>query len=95
VQGTGSTLVVTGWAADTVHRRVPGRVLVFADGRLLTDGAPSMARPDVARDHGRAVLRSGFRLTVATAGAAKLAVTGHIRVVAVAGDTASELKSAP
>jgi hypothetical protein len=92
IDGRGTSLRVSGWAADTSRRRLPERVMVFADGRLLAAGAPSIARPDVARAHGRAVERSGYSLATTTAAAPALADPSRVRVFALLGDRASELK---
>jgi Sulfatase len=95
VEPSAGDLAVGGWAADTKRTRPADRVFVFADGRLLTDGFPTLDRPDIAKTYGPRVLRSGYRLEASTAAAGTLAKRGRIRVVALSGARASELERLP
>ncbi len=89
--GKGSSLSVTGWAVDDARRRVPDRILVFADGRLVGSGRPGQPRPDVAKDHGAAFAKAGFRFQVASDRARELGNPARLRVVAVSGNRAAVL----
>ncbi len=87
----GPDLEVLGWASDPAHKRPIKRILVFADNRLIVAGTTGVQRPDVAKNLKRpALARSGFRLTAPRAG---IAPDARIRVFAVNGDSASELRS--
>jgi hypothetical protein len=86
------TLTLYGWAADVSRKRIADRVYVFADGQPLVAGAPAVERPDVARAHGRPLLRSGFRLRVFTTRAKEFSDPARLRVVAVSDGRASELQ---
>ncbi len=91
----GNALIVQGWAANTDAGRAADRVLVFADGRLVASGAPDKDRPDVADAYDGNVARSGFQLTLAAAGRSeRLARRSRLRVFALEGNHASELKIA-
>jgi hypothetical protein len=76
-----------GWAAQP--RLGPAeKVLVFVDGRFQAAAVPSKPRPDVAREHGRSTLASGFSI----AGSAPAGATRQdVRVFALRGARASEL----
>jgi hypothetical protein len=87
----GNAVIVRGWAADTDAGRVADRVVVFADGRVLASGSPTVDRPDVADTHGAGVLGSGFQLTAGVSGQATR-LAKRLRVFAIHGDRASELK---
>ena len=89
----GPALAVQGWAADTVHRRLPDCVLVFAGRRLLAAGPPMLKRPDIALIYSAAVEPAGFRFGVPMAQerAKRLASRRAVRVFAVLGHRASEL----
>jgi hypothetical protein len=89
----GPALALTGWAADTVHRRLPDCVLVFAGRRLIAAGPPMVERPDIAVIYSAAVEHAGFKFGVpmTAARATQLASRRRVRVFAVLGRRASEL----
>jgi hypothetical protein len=92
----GSTsVVITGWAADTTLDRPPDRVLVFVNGRLAASDRPGRRRPDIARAYGEKLERSGYRLTVHTTRTRALADPSRLSVVAVSGRRASSLSALP
>jgi peptidoglycan/LPS O-acetylase OafA/YrhL len=95
ISSVGKVLIVGGWAADTAGWRTADRVLVFADGRLLTEGRPNSHRPDLARAYSAALARSGFLVGGRTERARELADAGQVRVFAVVGRRASELIAQP
>ena len=79
---------VRGWAA------VPGegpaeRIVVYADDRLIAQGAPTDDREDVAKDKGAESLKSGFVLSGNDPEGSLPASDVH--VYAIRGDVASEL----
>jgi hypothetical protein len=88
-------VVVQGWAADTKRGQPAERVLLFAGGRLLADGPPTKPRSDLVRLHGPAVRRSGFVIGGAGARGQKPPSPDNLRVIAVIGDRASELRRLP
>jgi peptidoglycan/LPS O-acetylase OafA/YrhL len=90
----GRAPVVEGWAADTARQRVAERVLILADDDLLIAGPPNRSRPDVARVRGRALGSSGFLLTASQDRAKQLAHDSRLRVFALVGRRALELRAA-
>jgi hypothetical protein len=85
-------VVAQGWAADTKRGKPAERVLLFAGVRLLADEPPSKPRPDLVKLHGPGLRRSGFVLGGAGARGEKPPSPGSLRVIAVIGDRASELR---
>ena len=85
-------VVAQGWAADTKRKQPAERVLLFADGRLLADEPPSKPRSDLVKLHGPALRRAGFVIGGAGARGEKPPSPGSLRVIAVIGDRASELR---
>lgn len=94
VEMSGGQMSVTGWATDAGHQRSADRVLLFGDGQLLQSAEPSFQRPDLAEMFGPGAGQAGYELT-ASASSAALATPDRLRVVAVAGSGASELKTGP
>jgi hypothetical protein len=76
-----------GWAADVAHGRPAERILVFAGNRLVAQAQPTIDRPDVAKNLGSGVTRSGYELIVPVQGER----TPKLRTFAIAGDSAREL----
>jgi hypothetical protein len=69
------------------------RVLAFADGKLVASERPKVPRLDVAENLGRPALFSGYRFFPVLAGSEDVAADpDRLRVFAVLGDRASELK---
>ena len=54
-------LEIRGWAVDLKNSQVPKRILVFVDGESLFSGETNQERPGLAKKHGAAVKKSGFR----------------------------------
>jgi hypothetical protein len=90
----GDQLTVTGWAVDTERRRATDQIMVFSKDGLLVAGRPSSSRPDIAARFGPAAERSGFLLSTFSDQAEELADPSKVRVIAIAGDRASELETA-
>lgn len=88
----GDNLIATGWAADFGARRVADCVLVFAAGRLLAALPPVATRLDIGNAHGRALEQSGFHFDGPRKLGEQLADPWRVRVFAVVGRRASELK---
>jgi len=78
---------IGGWAVATEGHLPAQRILVFADGRLVGQGAPTLQRPDIRGDLGEQAAKSGFDLRAGAPGAE----AADFRVFAVRGDDASEL----
>jgi hypothetical protein len=76
-----------GWAVDPDAKRAVDRILVFAGGRLVAQGEPTLVRPDISGRFGPEAARSGFELRAAVPDGEGDAV----RAFAIAGDAASEL----
>jgi hypothetical protein len=87
-------LTVMGWATKRERAEVADWVLAFRDRRLVAVGRFGTTRPDVARTHGEGTLNSGFTLAVPGAAARELA-SGRLRVLALAGNRASQLELTP
>jgi hypothetical protein len=89
-------LEILGWAVESATDRPASRVLAYAGDKLLGEVRPSIPRPDLAADYGRAAAaRAGFRLVVRTVQARQLVQPGVVRVVAVRGRNAAALKRLP
>ncbi len=93
LETNGEAITVSGWAVDRGRRRVADQVLVFADGELVANGRPLASRSDVAKEFGSQLERSGFLLKGVTQPLQNRA-SPRIRVVAISGGRASELKAA-
>lgn len=88
-------LEVKGWAWDPEARRPPERILAFANGTLVAEGRPAVERPDLRQRYGPGAAHAGYRLVGRTVKARQLVVPGALRVVAVSGPRAAELKDLP
>jgi hypothetical protein len=88
-----ATLVLTGWAAD-VAKSVPARtVLVFADGRLVFAGPPTLPRPDVAAALGKPALRrAGYAVLVPERDVRVAGGRRDVRIIALVGGRALEVE---
>lgn len=87
VRVEGRTVSLGGWAAS---RAGPAeRVVAFAGGRFLAEGAPTRARPDIAGAFGPEALLSGFSLLGVFSGDVD---SSAIRVFALRDGRAVELK---
>jgi hypothetical protein len=85
--GTTGSLTVAGWALDS-HDTPVNKLVVFEGNRFLGVSLPGTERPDIAKLFGAEALKSGFSLEVPAAGL----YGPDVRVFAIAGDQASELK---
>jgi hypothetical protein len=85
VARTGRRLSVSGWAADLESQRTADLVLAFVGRHVVGIGVPRLPRPDIADAYGKSYLRSGYSLRVAA--------SRGLRVFAVSGEVASELKA--
>jgi Sulfatase len=80
--------LLAGWAVDPDGPVAAERILVFFRGRLVAQGRPSQARPDIVDNfNSDAVLKSGFELRAAAPGAE----LDDLRVFALSENGASEL----
>jgi hypothetical protein len=76
-----------GWAVDGSGHRPVKQILVFAGGRLVAEGVPSVERPDVAKNLGRQAKLSGFGIRVPLQGVKP----SQLRVFALSGGDAAML----
>jgi hypothetical protein len=89
-------LSVSGWAADPSRRARVRRVLVVVDGRVVATITPSIPRLDLAKTYGPRSLKAGYRASVPLLHADLVARRpARIRVFAVVGTRASELRRLP
>jgi hypothetical protein len=88
-------LEVKGWAWDPEAGRPAERILAFANGSLVAEGRPTVKRPDLQQSYGAKAARAGYRLVATTVKSRQLVVPGALRVVAVSGPRATELKDLP
>jgi hypothetical protein len=84
----GRTVVLNGWAASRSYAPAE-RVLVFAGGRPVAAGIPTLARPDVAEGRGVSAANLGFSLAVPKR--ALLRARGPVTVIALSGGAAAPL----
>jgi peptidoglycan/LPS O-acetylase OafA/YrhL len=89
----GQVPTVAGWAADIPRHHAAEHVLVFADNRLLLAGRPERKRPDLTRRYGPGLTHSGFVLIPPAAAATAATDPYRVRVFAMAGRRASELRA--
>jgi 4-amino-4-deoxy-L-arabinose transferase-like glycosyltransferase len=82
---------ISGWAIAAKGSRLVNWVLLFSGRRLLAVSAGGLPEPDVARRFGPQALLSGFALIPVAFPADR----STLRVFAVVGDRASELRFAP
>jgi hypothetical protein len=87
----GSLVEFGGWAADVERGRLPDRILMFADGRLLHAGSIGVARPDL----GSEIRDAGFVFTLPVARLVNGGERSEARLFAVSDGTASELVYLP
>ncbi len=79
-----------GWAVNEDRRQATGRILVFADDRLVADEDVVGSRPDVARFYSDQRLgRSGFDFTLPRS---KLNEGSRVRIFALLDDQVSEVR---
>jgi hypothetical protein len=78
---------IAGWAVARDDRRAAERILVFAHGELVAQGAPTVDRPDIQAQMGDSAAKSGFEVRAGVAGAD----AADFRVFAVYGGEATEL----
>ena len=82
-----------GWAADVKNSKVPETILVFADGKFLFSTKTKRDRRDVAKYFDNAALRrSGYEFAIPFSFLFKDKQTPEVRIFALLGDIASELK---
>jgi hypothetical protein len=91
VKQEGNSVNVAGWATDAAHDHTADRVLLFGDGRLIQAATPAGQRDDLAAQFGSGVGLAGFEFTGVDANALSGGSEG-LRVFAVVGDRASELR---
>jgi Sulfatase len=77
-----------GWAVDDHGNKPVKRILVFAGDRLVAEGAPSVERPDVAKNLGGQAKMSGFGLRVPLQGVDP----SQLSVFALSGGEAAKLQ---
>ena len=86
------TVLLTGWAVDEKHTRPAERILVFLNGTFYHAGTTGISRPDIVEWLGQpAFTTSGFRHTF-PAEPFISSGTPEVRVFAISGDIASELR---
>ena len=85
----GGTVELTGWAATRAYAPVR-MVLVFAGGRLVGAGIPTLERPDVSEGRGVPATNLGF--VVAVPRGAVRAKRGSLRVFGVTDGKAAPLR---
>jgi hypothetical protein len=83
---------LSGWAADRRAGRPAERIVVLEHGRLLASGEPTLEREDIAADYGPGAARAGFRVEIEDPRGERLLEPGRLRVYAVSGGRASELR---
>ena len=89
IEGGSPTFVVGGWAVDRRAGRPVEKVVVFDGSRFITDADPTVERPDLVKGDPRlAGTRPGFRFNPTARGVS----VSDIRVFAVSGDVATELR---
>ena len=88
----GRIVTTSGWAIDEARKRPVDRLLVFAGGRLVASGRPSISRADIAQKFGPTYLRSGFQLSGVYAESGD-ADASAVRIFAVSGQRAAELNT--
>lgn len=91
VTADANAITVGGWAGTGRPPRAADRVVAFAGDRFLATARPSEPRADIARELGRGLTRSGFKLV--GGGTAAPGVASSVRVYALAGGRASLLPS--
>jgi hypothetical protein len=89
-QQLGPTALVTGWAAGTAPALPAERIAVFAGDRLVAEGRPTEARPDVSRVLGSGAADFGYGL-----GFSLPRGRNPVRVFAIVGGKAAELSYPP
>ena len=78
----------TGWAVDAERKRPVDEILVFAGDELVAAAKPSLAREDIAEEYGSGLLQAGFEVSGPFPGSQD----EEVRIFAVSGDRASEIK---
>ena len=99
--GRGARLGLCAHPAGThaAHGAVPGRarpaerVIAFAGSRLLASGRPFVKRPDLVKPYGRKMTRAGYDLSGWAQGPKPGSPEAPVRVSAILGDRASELRT--
>ncbi len=81
-------ITIRGWAALESH--AADRVVVYLNGRLLTEGEPTKDRDDVAKDFGGGARKSGFQLSGNLPAGTK-APAANVRAFGIYGKRAAEL----
>ena len=57
----GNRTLIEGWAADLERREAPRQLVIYRDGKFLTDLGANRERPDIVEHHGdERLLRTGF-----------------------------------
>ena len=76
--------------ADVKKSKLVDDVIVFIDGRCVTSDHFPSSRPDVSKTYNNSdLLRSGYNLYIPKE---KLSPNSNLRIIAISGDAASELK---
>ena len=89
-QKTRTQVRFIGWAVDQDDRQAAGRILVFADDKLVSDEGVDDPRPDVARFYSdQRLSRSGFDFTLSRS---ELEEGSSVRLFALLNDQVSEVK---
>ena len=86
-------LVVSGWAVEANHQRVPSTILVLVGNEVVTSGKPTVFRRDIAkRFNVPQLFLSGFKINVPSS---VLKGRKPVRVLALSHDgVASEIVTA-
>ncbi len=92
-QKIGPEVRFIGWAADERNPQAADRVLLFVDGKLVSDQPTGVPRPDVARFYSdQRFGPSGFDFTLALS---ELEEGSSVRAFALLGDQVSEARYPP
>jgi hypothetical protein len=89
---SGGVLSVAGWAIKEAGPQRADWVLAFVGRRLLATGRQGDLRPDLAKVYGTQALVSGFKVTARLTRPNELADLSRLRLFALVGRRASELR---
>ena len=88
-EDNGENIVLNGWAADVNNLKLVDIIVVFVDGKESNRVKTDVLRVDVSKALNSNNLKlSGYQLSIPKE---KLKPNSNVRIIAISGDTASEL----
>jgi hypothetical protein len=88
-EDNGENIVLNGWAADVNNLKLVDSIVIFVDGKESGRVKTDVLRMDVSKALNSDNLKlSGYQLSIPKE---KLKPNSNVRIIAISGDTASEL----